>query len=240
MASKEDKAVVPWAERMAADAKQVAETETSSLNTISIKNGVLKVNGDPVPNSSMDVIIVGHVTERRYYKGAFDSDNIVNPDCYAKSVNGTNMVPAENVPNPEHTDCDNCPMNQFKTAANGKGKACKESRKLAVIPADGDLATAELGLMSIPITSVIKFWGPYVKMLSAAHARPPWAVVSSIKASPDDRMMLKVEFELRELVDEDNLGGLAGRISDVEEMLMKGYDYDAEPEPEAKGKKKKF
>ncbi len=226
--------VVAWADKMAASAKEVAEMETAGSNIISIKGGVMQINGDPIPGSSMDVVIVGVVTERRLYTSRYDPDVITLPACYAQSITGVDMAPRDNSPTPQSETCRTCPKDQFKSAENGRGKACKESRKLLVIPMDNindpNKAKGETGLMSIPITSVKKFWGPYVKGLSAQHSRPPWAVVTTIKASPDNKTILRVEFAMKDLLTEDQLANVFPLVEPAEQSLMEPFDYEAQEE----------
>lgn len=234
--------VIPWAEKMAQSAKEVAEMETAGSNIISIKGGVMQMNGDPIPGSEMDVVIIGVVTERRLYKTQYDPDVITLPACYAQSITGVDMRPASNAPEQQSESCRTCPMDQFKTASNGKGKACKESRKMLVIPVsnidDEKKAKGESGLISIPITSVKKFWGPYVKGLSAQHQRPPWAVVTTIKASPDNKTILRVEFTLKALLTEEQLAIVFPLVNPAEESLMSPLDYETNEESAPKANTK--
>ncbi len=238
----ETKAVVPWAEKMASSAKEVAEMETAGSNVISIKGGIMQIGGDPIPGSQMDVVIVGVVTERRLYTSRYDPDVITLPACYAQSVTGVDMAPASNSPSPQSETCRTCPKDQFKSAENGRGKACKESRKLLVVPVDNindpKKASGETGLMSIPITSVKKFWGPYVKGLSAQHQRPPWAVVTTIKASPDNKTILRVEFTLKDLLTEDQLANIFPLVEPAEQSLMQPFDYESSEGEEPKASTK--
>ena len=228
--------VIPWAEKMAGAAKEVAKMETVGSNVISIKGGVLQVNGDPIPGSQMDVVIIGVVTERRLYTTRYDPDVVTLPACYAQSITGVDMSPRDNSPDPRSETCRTCPMDAFKSAENGRGKACKESRKMIVIPMDNinDPAKAkgEQGVLSVPITSVKKFWGPYVKGLSAQHQRPPWAVVTTLKASPDNRTILRVEFGMKELLTEEQLANVFPLVEAAETKLMEPFDYESQEDVE--------
>ncbi len=233
--------VVAWAEKMASSAKEVAEMETTGSNVISIKGGIMQIGGDPIPGSSMDVVIVGVVTERRLYTSRYDPDVVTLPACYAQSITGVDMAPRDNSPDKQSDSCRTCPKDQFKSAENGRGKACKESRKLLVVPVDNiddaSKAGGETGLLSIPITSVKKFWGPYVKGLSAQHQRPPWAVVTTIKASPDNKTILRVEFTMKALLTEDQLANIFPLVEPAEQSLMVQFDYENN-ESEAKASTK--
>ena len=90
---------------------------------------LLTLRGDP---TALELVVVDFVTTHNFYAGRFDKDNIVPPDCFAIGVDPKNMVPSPNAPNPQAKDCQSCPMNAW--GSDGKGKACKNGRKLAVLP----------------------------------------------------------------------------------------------------------
>ena len=92
-------------------------------------------------------------------------------------------------------------MNEWESGENGRGKACKNIRKFAAIPADEaeDLEEAEVRAFTIPVTSV-KNWSRYVRTL-ADMGRPYWSVVTRVKVSPDKKSQFKVTFSFVEQVD---------------------------------------
>lgn len=111
--------------------------------------------GYPVP--SIDVVIVkanGYLN-KQYYKGKFTEGSTAPPDCF--SLDG--KVPSSQVQIPIHPNCMMCPMNQFGSAITDDGKkqkACRDTKKLAVVPLV-DLRNAGMGgamLFRVPPSSL--------------------------------------------------------------------------------------
>lgn len=78
----------------------------------------------------VDVVIVDinpHAS-RTYYEGEFDEKNPTSPVCY--SDNG--VAPSRSADSPQAPFCRQCEWNQWGTG-KGRGKACKEAKKLAVL-----------------------------------------------------------------------------------------------------------
>jgi hypothetical protein len=100
---------------------------------------ILKVGGEEISKSStnkMEIVIVNAAAEvsRTFYAAAYDpASDATAPDCW--SPNG--RTPDESVEKPQHSNCDNCPMN-IEGSGQGKTKACRFSRRIAVVLA-GDL-----------------------------------------------------------------------------------------------------
>jgi hypothetical protein len=149
------------------------------------------------------------------------------------------MAPHPSSSQPQHTDCKTCPHNQFGTADNGKGKRCKNSRALALIPAGTtavDLPAVEVAVMKLPVTSG-KNWSQYVNKIATLYARPPLGVITAITTVPDAKSQFKVMFGQGELVANDLLGGLVGKVEAAQQMLQKEYEAtEAAEKPASNGK----
>jgi hypothetical protein len=124
----------------------------------------------------LKVVIVDFVTTRHFYDRPFDQKNPCPPACYAISVTPTGMVPPKDVPVRQNDECSKCPNNEFGSA--GDGKACKESRFLAVIPEDAD-ANTELAVISVSPTG-IKRLDSYVRSLAGSLQKAPFQVITEI------------------------------------------------------------
>jgi hypothetical protein len=85
----------------------------------------------------IEMIVVDFVSMNRFYEGAYDSKNITPPACFAIGLNPSTLAPSDNSPDKQSDTCAPCPMNQFGSAANGRGgKACANTRRLAVLAPD--------------------------------------------------------------------------------------------------------
>ncbi len=221
--------VVRWEEMLAKEAKEVANLERPALSQISTRGGFLKYQDQPIPGNKLACIVVASAFENRFYKGKFDPNKRENPTCWALSLDGENMAPIpDHVKNPVAEACDSCPNFQWGSAGEGsKGKACKSVRRLALIPSgsvkDGNAKTAEVALLSVPVTSA-KNWANYVNQCSAEYARPPWALITEVYTEPDPKTQFQIRFKTIGMIQDEMLGDLHKRIPAIQDILLAPYD----------------
>lgn len=227
------KELASWQQAIKDDAKKVAQNEGTDSSAITIQHGRMMYREQPVPDNELDVIVIASSTERCYYDKPYDPDKISSPACFAQSLETRDLVPHENVPDPQHTTCDGCPKAEFGSAKVGKGPACKTYRKLMFIPAGTaaeDVPKAELAYMKVSPTSV-KNWAKYAQQLVASAGIPPWAAKTKLKVVPDKKTIHQVTFQgLGPLEDQDLLQAIYSRIEDAEAKLLVPYTYDDEEE----------
>lgn len=253
-------AVANWEEQMAAEAA-VATKVLAGVGVgqfFSVRGGVLSFDGNKVPHSKMGVVIVGMILENAYYQEDFDPDAPAPPDCFAFGLDADTMAPHEIVieKQDEGQGCLKCQWNQWGTADKGKGKACKNMVRLALLPAgnydkpgeefnlieDVDhYATAKIAYLRVPVTS-IRGYAAYVRQLDAVAKRAPHYVASMIKAEPHTKNQVEVSFSLIDKFGADIGPTLKGRHDEA----MKAIDFpyqaktDDEKKPAAKAKPSKF
>lgn len=159
MSKIKEPAVEPKAEIMSVQAQiaeQIARQNAtaqglrSSGSYIGFKNAVLKVDGIAIPANQLDVRVLAALSERAWYSKDFDADAVQVPDCYALD----NDVPHEQASNPQADSCAECKHNKWGSAVRGKGKACRESARVIVIPANVPLASAQMYTAKVPVTSL--------------------------------------------------------------------------------------
>ncbi len=232
-------------EKLKKFATQAVETEASvqTGSFISLAAGVMEYQGSPVPDNQLDVVVVDAQLENAYYEGAYDPDNKQPPVCYAFGRNDKEMAPHPESPEPQSEKCSTCKWNQFGTAVRndgkpGKGKACKNIRRIALIPKDHtgsaeDVAKAEVAFMKLPVTSV-KGWAAYVRTLGALHQRPPQAVVTNIKCVPDKDSQFKVVFDhVEDIDDEDVMEAVIQKHEEIQDQMTAAYPKPSEEEAPA-------
>lgn len=260
----ESTALVNWDEELAkaAEASAKLEQNTGGGNFFSLKSGVLSWQDQPLPDNQMAVIVLGHIFENAFYEGDYDPDNPRRPTCYAFSdytlppeQQETQLKPYQAVvdaSNHQHGMCAGCPQNEFGTADKGRGKACKNVRRLSVISA-GDFdrtgkfnfkddpehyQSTQAGILRLPVTSV-KPWGGYVKQLAGVLKIPPHGVVTKVRVVPDPKSQFKVCFDPVMNVPHSLLSAIMKRRSEVLPTLAFAYQTnEAEPEVEAKNQPK--
>jgi len=227
-------------ERLAAQAKAAAATERPAVGRISLKSGVMSYGGTAMPGNKTEAVVVASVYRNVFYAGRYDANNIVNPNCFASSESDKGMAPHSNVAEPEHATCDGCPNNEWGSDPNGgRGKACKQTRRLVLIPGHaveggaGAVNTAELAIMDLPVTSV-KNYSSYVNSLAASANVPPFAAVAEISVTPDAKTQFKVNFKpMRVVPSEELLTAIEARMSSALALGLEPYDETATSASEA-------
>lgn len=231
-------AVANWSDRLAKFAVEATAAEVVSGSFISSRGGIIQYQGKPVAGNKLDVIILDAVNENALYADDYDPDNPASPVCFSFSRGNEEQVPHEASTNKQHDTCKGCPQNEFGSAARGKGKACKNIRRLAMISASPLTAeavqTSEIAFMKLPVTSVGN-WGTYVNTLATVHKRPPFAMVTTISAQPDPKTQYKVTFAPSAKIDDPEiLDALINRHETQSASLPAPYEASAPKAPPAK------
>lgn len=148
---------------------------------IQLKNDKTFNLPDGSKTSELRVVIVDFVATNNFYEGAYDKDNISPPACFAIGQVVTNMAPSDNSPVKQSDACGTCPMNQFGSAGNGK--ACKNMRRLAVLPPDADNDTP-LWVLDVSPTGLKSFDG-YVRSVASKFGVTPIGVTTMVTFDPN-------------------------------------------------------
>jgi hypothetical protein len=127
-----------------------------------------------VPEAFIQCVIVkaSPAIAKIYYKGTYAEGDMSPPDCW--SVNGIAPDPAS--PSKQSTTCAGCPMNAWgsKITGNGKAtKACQDSKRLAIVPAN-DMQNELFGgpmLLRVPPASLadLSAYGAKLKQIGADY-----------------------------------------------------------------------
>lgn len=192
----------------------------------STRAGVLQFDDTPLPGNQVCAIVAAWCLENVFYEGAFDADNRTPPTCFAFCKNPDEkdeMGPHEKVYEDDAFEaqseaCSDCPKNEWGSAETGRGKACSNRRRLAILPAgtytsagrnggyeleliedEEHFRTADAGFLKIPVMSG-KGFDNYVKDVAEQFKRPLFAVYTRIYLTPDPKSQFKVNFELIEPV----------------------------------------
>lgn len=242
--------VVDYEALLAGLAKKAAASERPTSSTVGCRAGILTFNKEPIKGNKLDAIIIASSHSNLFYENAWDEDNPENPVCFAYGEEDDSeenpMVPHPASSKIQHPTCKGCPQNQWGSdPKGGRGKACKNGRSLAMIPADvsaEDIVKAEVAIQKLPITSV-KFWGNYVNMIAAMFSRPPLGMITTIGVVPDMKHQFHITFEPKGPVDVSYLRALMEKAKMCKELLEKVYEPNPEPGEKpvkTSGKKEKF
>lgn len=224
-------ALVSWEDKLAAYATEAAAEESIvGGKFVSLKAGRLAIDKVPCANNKLDAIVIAHTTEYALYEGKYDPNNPQPPVCFAFGKDEQSMAPHEKASKPQHTDCASCPKNQWRSALEGgKGKACKNTRRLALLPADcvtsaEAVENAEEIYVKLPVLSV-KNWALYVNNVSAQYKRPPFGVITTISTEPDAKAQFKVTFKTAGRVPDEVVGAIVQRHEASASTI--GFPYSA-------------
>ena len=249
-AASKSTALVKWDEELAKQAEVAAgmEANTGGGQFFSLKSGILSWQDAPLPNNQMAVVILDSILENVFYEGKYDPDTPQGPTCFAFGRDEKTMSPHKIVIEASNQQCgasglcNGCEMNEFGTAEVGRGKACRNTRRLAMIPAgtiengkfeliedEEHFASTAIGFMKLPVTSV-KGYASFVKQVAGALRRPPFGIVTKVKVVPDPKSQFKVVFEpIMNIPDE-----LMGAIMQRHEEAKSTIDFPYQPADEEK------
>lgn len=189
-----------------AEAEASEARSSASSSYLGTKNGVLTYQGNPLPDNEIECVVISAPTERMYYANRYDPDNPEGPACFALAPHVPGMKPSPASVNVQHEECATCPQNEWGSASQGKGKACKETRRVMIVPLDSlesedKIASCEVAAVRPPVTS-LKNYSTYVQGVAATTKRPLAGVITKIKLVPDAKTQFKMLFETVSLVED--------------------------------------
>lgn len=235
--------VVDYMEQLRAMTIATQEAEKPSSNWISFKGGQLTINEMRMKDDKAPVVVVYSIFENQWYKNPYNPNNPESPLCYAFGETDDDLRPHPDSAEPQNVDCATCPKNEWKSdPGGGKGKACKNVRRLALMSAadivDADkIPKAEIVMAKLPVTSV-RNWSTYANQIANVLKVPPIAVVTEMSVVPDAKTQFQVNFALLDkITDGATIGALLQRRKDIHPMVFAPYDKPTGPAPDQAAKK---
>ncbi len=115
-------------------AANFALMENPKLSKIkALSDGLLEDESDPdaMPVKELDGVIIFGQKQKAWYEQEYDPSNPrkTPPECYSHG----SVVPDSHAAKPQSKDCKSCKHNKFETAKMGKGKACRDLRRLFLL-----------------------------------------------------------------------------------------------------------
>lgn len=193
--------------------QQIAENSSGGYNRIATNtNGTFKriVNGEQVGKAirgEFNAIIVDMLEKpsREYYAGQYDPDaKGTLPDCYS----ALGDKPDAKAKDRQAANCASCSMNIDGSGQNGKGKACRFKRKIALL-LEGD-TSGDVYQFNVPAKSLFGKgngnthpFESYCRFLVANGAAPD-RVVTTIAYNLDAETM-ELQFTADRFITEEEL-----------------------------------
>ncbi len=238
--------------KIAERTKIYTDAEKSGRSYISTAGGELSLNDDVFPGNRMLAIILDAVHMNVFYTNAYSKKATTPPTCFAIGRGQKDMGPSEELDDsdyfePQDYECRSCSKFIFGTSDTGKGKACKEKRRLIVVPAgyfkavgsgrnasfeevlytdEDHFRKTDMAILDVPVTSVKKF-AKYVLDLGRKYELPPLGVITEIWTEPDAASSFSVNFDVVGTVEEhlgqDFLEILFNRCDEAEDIAFEGF-----------------
>jgi len=177
--------------------KTLASSVGATTRRITMNKGVFRrvINGKEagkVRDGFINVIIVNALPKvsRQYYAAAYDPDGIPTlPDCWSNLGD----IPDAKASNPQASTCIACPQNIDGSSANGKSRACRFQRRIAVI-LEGDMS-GDIYQMNIPAASL------FGKGVGNVHPFESYLRYLPANQESIDRIVTKIMFDENETAD---------------------------------------
>jgi len=139
-------------------------------------------DGEKVKNNTLTAVILDYRFNNTYYKAMWDGQSSNRPDCSATGSNQEELKPAGDIETPIAPSCEECPMNEWGSAANGRGgKACQNKVRLALVTPDAE-SNAPIYTLDLTPTA-LKSFGAYMDACNK-NSKLPINLVTEITFDP--------------------------------------------------------
>ena len=169
----------------------------STSRRITMSKGVFRriVNGKEagkVKDGFLNVIVINALPKvsRQFYATAFDPDAAPTlPDCWSNQGD----VPDAKAANPQSANCATCPQNIDGSGTNGKGRACRFNRRIAVL-LENDMS-GDIYQFNIPAKSL------FGKGVGNTHPFESYIKFLPANGESIDRIITQIAFDENETAD---------------------------------------
>jgi len=177
--------------------KALAGSSSNTSRRITMNKGVFRrmVNGKEagkVKDGFINVIIINALPKvsRQFYAAAYDPDAAPTlPDCWSNLGD----VPDPKAANPQAPNCASCPQNIEGSSANGKSRACKFQRRIALL-LENDMS-GDVYQMNIPAASL------FGKGSGNTHPFESYSKFLPANSESIDRVVTEIRFDEEETAD---------------------------------------
>jgi len=223
-------------------AQQQAENELSTIPFISLKGKKFSIGDDKLGNT-LRVVILADVFDNTWYDRPYDpsSDEIFPPACFAIGSTQSELIPDETSPVRQNDTCYGCAKNEFGSATQGKGKACRNGRRILIasIGEDNRVNFGDLAIISMSPTA-LKGFSKYVKSVATVKKLPIWSVITVLSFDEDSAYPVLVA-GYHDILSGADIEKIAQRLPEFVEAVSQPYDvstYEPPENVEAKAAKK--
>ena len=219
--------------------KQIAKKQEERLSSeggsfISMQDGEFVYGEDIIPQP-MPVIILDYRYVNAYYADDYDPDVRQTPACFAINSERDELAPHPDCEDPQADTCKACEWNKYNTAERGKGKACRNTVRTALTPADKITAANEVAMLSFPPTSLKSFNG-YIRKTINVSELPSFGYITelSTEALGNKRAGHKIVPSFVDELDDEQLAITYGLYEECQEDIEAPFqpaEEDEAPKP---------
>ena len=239
-------AVVSWKEKMAGVMAVSAAMEAPKGGYLSFKGGNMSYDEQMIPHNKLDVVVLNFVLENAMFREKYVAGKTASPMCYAIGRMERDLKPHPDCEEPQNDQCGVpgeegcCPHNEWGSDPDGgKGKACKNGRRIAIMSADflghtdavDRIKAANVLLCKIPVTS-IKGFSSYVNQCVKVAEKPTFAMVTELSTKPHPTSLFTVNWKIiDDIKGDDILHALYDRHVAADRLVTAPYPANEEPAP---------
>ena len=224
------------AETMALIAQAAQTQGTSSIPFLSVKGKKFTL-GEEKLGTILNVVILADVFDHAYYDRPYDPDVISPPACFAINTSNSDLAPSITSPTPQAENCNVCPMNEFGSSQNGKGKACRNGRRLLIAATTNGVPDLDnLAIINLAPTS-LKAYARYAKGLATVKKLPIWAVITTLSFD-DDSTWPQIVPTFNGVLDGQYINSIAPMLPEIANAISVPYDISGYVPMEASTTKK--
>ena len=129
-------------------------------------------------------VVLDWVTANTYFEGIYNPKDVKPPVCWAIDNEPSKAKPSKHATKPQGDLCKECKQNEWNSApGDSKGKACKNTRRVLVVPANATEKT-QPWVISVSPTG-LKYFDKYVNSLADTGTHPI-EVVTEISFEPSE------------------------------------------------------
>ena len=163
--------------QLAEEAAKIKQTLGAPASAkISTKGKMFTLPDGTTNPGPMSCVILDYISFNNWYEGVYDAANPKPPVCWAFNRIVADLSPSAECPKPQAESCDPCPKNQFGSA--GRGKACKNIRRLLVAPVTATVDSKPMTLEVSP--SAIRVFDNFVLQTTKELGSMPIQVIVDI------------------------------------------------------------
>lgn len=179
----------------AAKEKAAAEMNSANISFLSLKGKRFTLSEEKL-GTELDVVILADIYDNSYYDRPYKEGVQTPPACFAIHSDYDSLAPHETSPVKQSADCATCPKGEWGSSPNGKGKACRNGRRLLVAPyirGTGEVAMGELAIVNLAPTTLAPY-SKYIKSVAKGDTPLPVFAVATHLSFDDDKAYPVLQF----------------------------------------------